>query len=63
MGFSFNFFAASDEMKFLHAPVSKCAQSVVPLIWTGIMAGRVCSSDFGVNAFSTGSPSLSQILV
>ena len=50
-------------MKFPPAPVSKYTQSVVPLNWTGIMAGRVCSSDFGVNAVSTGSPSLSQILI
>lgn len=51
-------------MKFLPAPVSRYAQKVVPLMRTGIMAGRVCSSDFGVNAVSTaGSLSLSQILV
>ena len=49
-------------MKFLSAPVSRYAQKVVPLIRTG-MAGRVCSSDFGVNAVSTGSLSLSHILV
>ena len=50
-------------MKFLPAPVSKYAQSVVPMILTGIMAARVGSSDFGVNAVSRGSLSLSQILV
>ena len=50
-------------MKFLPSPLSRYAQKVVKLIRTDIMAGRVCSSDFGVNAVSTGSLSLSHILV
>ena len=33
-------------MKFLLAHVSKCAR-VLPLICTGIMAGRACSSNYG----------------
>ena len=56
-----DFLAASDEMTCV--PVSKYAPSVGPLIRTGIMAGRVGSSDFGANAVSTGSTPLSQILV